>query len=268
MRFDVDGRPTYAYTGARRFDTALPSVAFVHGTALDHSVWELQSRSLAHHGYNVLALDLPGHGRSRGAPLETIEALADWVTAALAALSIARATLVGHSMGALVALDCAARHADRVDAVSLLGIALPMAVSDQLLDAARTDAHDAFDMINLWGHARGVQIGANPSPGMWMSGGALRLLERARPGVVYRDLCAANDYQAGLERARGLRCPVQIIRGRGDRMAPPHLTRAIIEALSDATVTDLDCGHMLMNERPGEVLDTLTRFLGRCVPRP
>jgi len=261
MRFEVDGRAAFAYTGSRALDAALPSVALVHGTGLDHSVWELQSRWLAHHGYNVLALDLPAHGRSQGPPLETIEALADWVAAALSALSVDRAALVGHSMGALIALDAAARHEARVSAVSLLGIALPMTVSDQLLDAARADAHDALDMINVWGHARGVQLGANPAPGMWMSGGAIRLLERARPGIVYRDLHACNAYRAGSERAKSLTCPVQIILGRGDQMAPPRLSRALIDVIPNAALTELECGHMLMNERPDEVLDALAEFL-------
>ncbi len=70
MRLTVDDTEIYAYTGARALNAALPTIMFVHGAAHDHSVWALQSRYFAHHGRNVLAVDLPGHGRSAGVPLD------------------------------------------------------------------------------------------------------------------------------------------------------------------------------------------------------
>ena len=93
MWLDVNGQRAYAYTGGRPFDPSLPVLAFVHGAQHDHSVWILQTRYLAHHGYSVLAFDLPGHGRSAGAPLATIEQMADWVLAALTAAGLARLLL-------------------------------------------------------------------------------------------------------------------------------------------------------------------------------
>ncbi|HEY6240086.1 MAG TPA: alpha/beta fold hydrolase, partial [Burkholderiales bacterium] len=112
MELTVANRTAYAYTG-RAFDAKLPAVVFIHGGAQDHCVWILQSRYLAHHGYAVLAVDLPGHGKSGGAPLETIEALSDWIALLLDAAGVKTAALVGHSMGSLVALECAARYNDR-----------------------------------------------------------------------------------------------------------------------------------------------------------
>ena len=76
MRISLDSHEAYAYTGGRAFNPALPTVCFIHGAQHDHSVWILQSRYLAHHGYGVLAWDLPGHGRSAGAPLASIAAIA------------------------------------------------------------------------------------------------------------------------------------------------------------------------------------------------
>jgi pimeloyl-ACP methyl ester carboxylesterase len=119
----IAGEPAYAYTGGKAFDAKLPAIVFIHGGEQDHSVWILQSRYLAHHGHVVLAVDLPGHGRSGGAPLASIEAMADWIVALLDSAKVSKAALVGHSMGSLVALDCAARHPERVDRVALHGTA-------------------------------------------------------------------------------------------------------------------------------------------------
>ena len=183
MHVTVKGAEVYAYTGSRPFDPARPALLFVHGAAHDHSVWALQSRYVAHHGRNVLAIDLPGHGRSEGPALDTVEAIAAWLLEVLDAAAIERAALVGHSMGSLAVLDCAGRHAGRVTHAALIGPALPMAVSDALLDAARQDDHLAFDLINGWSYSARKQRGGNQVPGMWMTGNAMRLLERSRPGA-------------------------------------------------------------------------------------
>src|SRR5512134_4136239 len=136
MVFDVAVGRIYAYTGARALAPEQPAVVFVHGAANDHSVWLLQSRYFAHHGRGVLALDLPGHGRSGGAALVSVDAIADWIVDVLDAAGLERAALVGHSLGALAVLDCAARHPARVEKIALLGPAVPMEVSDALLAAA------------------------------------------------------------------------------------------------------------------------------------
>ena len=107
MEFEVAGRRAFAATGGRAFDPSLPAVAFVHGAGMDHSVWALQTRWFAWHGHAVLAADLPGHGRSEGPPLGTVEEMADWLLALVAGSGAGRAALVGHSMGALAALAAA-----------------------------------------------------------------------------------------------------------------------------------------------------------------
>ncbi len=197
MRFTVQDRDVYAYTGARPLVPAQPTIVFVHGAANDHSVWALQSRYFAHHGCNVLAVDLPGHGRSAGDPLQSVEAIAEWLAALLDAASIPRAALVGHSMGALATLECAARHAGRVTRIALAGIAVPMEVSDDLLDAARRDDHVAYELINGWSYGPRRSLGGNAVPGLWMTGNSMRLLERNRPGVLATDLAACRAYANG-----------------------------------------------------------------------
>src|SRR5581483_10545191 len=150
MELNVLNDSAYAYTGGKPFDPKLPAVVFLHGGENDHSVWILQSRYLAHHGFGVLALDLPGHGRSAGAPLPRIEDMADWVVAALDAAGVGAAALVGHSMGSLIALEVAGRYPRRVAKLGLLATAFPMRVSTELLEATRTDEATAHAMINAW----------------------------------------------------------------------------------------------------------------------
>jgi len=259
---NVRGFDIYAYTGSRAFDRALPTIAFVHGAANDHGVWALQSRYFAHHGRNAVAVDLPGHGRSKGEPLPSVTALADWLAALLDTLHVERAVLVGHSMGALAALDAAGRHPGRVAKLALLGSAVPMPVSDMLLEAAKRDDHVAFELINGWSFSPGDQLGGNRLPGVWMTGNAMRLMERSRPGVLHTDLLACHRYADGLTEATKIRCPVLLILGQRDQMAPAKNSTALIAALAEKRVVTIpDCGHSLMTEAPDTVLDAMREFL-------
>lgn len=262
MELTVDGSNVFGYTAGHALDATKPSVLFIHGAGLDHSWWALQSRYFAYHGRNALALDLPGHGRSPGAPLATIEALAEWAVRVLDAAGIEAASIVGHSMGALVALECAARHPARVERIALLGSAFPMKVSDAFLDAARSDPQAAYDMETIWGHAPRVPLGGNPNPGMWMYGDTLARLARLAPGVLHVDLKACNDYVAGLESAAKLRCPALVVIGQRDLMTPPKAGHELARTISGSrTVLIENSGHSLMAEAPDATLDALIGFL-------
>jgi pimeloyl-ACP methyl ester carboxylesterase len=262
VNLSVDGETVYAYTGAREFDPGRDPLIFVHGGGLDHTVWLLQSRYFAHHGRGVLAVDLPAHGKSGGRPLESIPDMADWSVRLMDAAGVDTATLVGHSMGALVVHEAAARHPERVTSIVTIGISVPMPVAEALLSAARSNQHDAFDMVNIWGHGSRAHVGGNQAPGMWMIGSGVRLLERSAPGVLYADLNACNEYRDGLASSARIACPVHVILGSEDRMSPVRAARPMLEALGDARVTILEnCGHMLMAEKPGEILDLLIAAL-------
>ncbi len=261
MLLDVDGRSVCAYTGGRTFDAAQPNIVFVHGACNDHSVWALQSRYFAHHGNNVFAVDTPGHGRSDGEAHASVAGLADWLTALLDALKLERAALVGHSLGALAALDLAARRPDRVSHLALLAPSAPMPVADALLDAAKANDHAAFELITAWTFSPAHQLGGSEQPGIWMRGSALRLMERSQPGALYRDLLACRDYADGVTAAGLVRCPALVIIGGRDLMAPPANAARLIEALADKRVVTMpDCGHSLMAEAPRAVLDALRQF--------
>jgi pimeloyl-ACP methyl ester carboxylesterase len=264
MDLTVDGQRAFAYTAAHALDPAKPTVVFVHGAGLDHSWWGLQSRYFGYHGRNVLALDLPGHGRSGGAPLASIEEMAGWVRRALDAAGLARASIVGHSMGALVALECAARYPARAERIALIGMGYPMKVSPAFLEAARKNELAAFDMHTIWGHALQVPLAANPNPGMWMHGDNQARLARLAPGVLYTDLKASDSYSAGLESAAKVKCPALFVLGRRDLMTPPRAAEALVKAIPGAQcVTVPGSGHSLMAEAPDATLDALIEFLGR-----
>jgi pimeloyl-ACP methyl ester carboxylesterase len=262
MRIEVAGREAYAYTGSRAFDPKLATILFVHGAGNDHGVWSLQSRYFAYHGRNALAVDLPGHGRSAGAPLESVPAIADWLVEILDALSISSAAVAGHSMGSLAALDAGGRHPERVEKIALLAPAVPMRVAEPLLEAARRDDHVAFEMINGWAFSPSDQLGGNRFPGVWMTGNGMRLMERLRPGVLHADLLACHAYADGLAAARNVRCPCLVLVGERDQMAPPKNAASLIATLPDKRMLSIpDCGHSLMIEAPDAVLDALRAFL-------
>jgi pimeloyl-ACP methyl ester carboxylesterase len=263
----------YAYTGGRPFDATKPTVVFLHGAQCDHSVWILQSRYLAHHGYSVLALDLPGHMRSEGPLPDSVEAIADRVVAALEAARIERMIVVGHSMGSLVALEVARRLPDAVSGIVLVATAFPMRVADPLLNATRDRPAEAMDMINIWSHSASIQAfdrkPSSPGPGfsnMWQN---LRLMqrihERSGRDVLPTDFANCNRYAGGVDAATELKCPALFVLGASDSMTPARNAKALIDACRNAQVVTLrGAGHALMSEDPDGVRIAITRFAERA----
>ena len=262
MEFTVKGKTVFAATGGRPFDPSRPAVVFIHGSGMDHTVWALQTRYFAYRDRSVLAIDLPGHGRSKGTALSTIEKMAGWLNAALDALGLEQAALAGHSMGSLVALQCAASHPKRVAKLALLGVASTMPVHPDLLAAAKDNDHLAFDLIVSWAHGRTGHLGGIRAPGLWLMGGGERLLERTRAGVLHRDLAACNAYGAAVTQASKIGVPSLLVLGDQDRMTPAKSGRKLAEMIPDARVEVIaDCGHMMMTEKPDQTLDALKSFL-------
>jgi pimeloyl-ACP methyl ester carboxylesterase len=259
MLLKVNGAEVFVATGGREFDATLPTVVLLHGAGFDHTTWALHSRWFAHHGFGLLAPDLPGHGRSAGKPLATIAEMADWVAALLnAAGVVAKAKLVGHSMGSLIALETAARHPAKVSGLSLIGTAATMTVGPDLLKAAEANDHAAIDMVSIWGLGFAAELGGSLAPGLWMHSGAQRVLEQCRPGVLYNDLNACNAYQGALDAAAKVAVPVTLILGERDMMTPAKAGKALAAALPNArTVVLPGAGHMMMVERPDELLAAL-----------
>lgn len=262
MDFSVAGKQVFAATGGRPFAVDQPAVIFIHGAGMDHTVWALQTRFFAYRGRSVVALDLPGHGRSEGPALESIGEIADWVIAVLDALGLEQAALVGHSMGALVALDATARYPDRVSALALLGVAERMPVHPDLLAAAASDDPLAFDLVTSWAHGATGHLGGNRAPGLWLLGSGEALLRHGASGVLSTDLIACNSYQDGAERAGAVTTPCLFVLGDQDRMTPAKAGAKLAATIGGAKSTTIpDCGHMMMTEKPDATLDALKDFL-------
>lgn len=268
MQFTVKGVPAYAYTGGKPLDPALPCVVFIHGALNDHSVWTLLARWFAHHGHAVLAVDLPGHGRSAGMPLASIEALGDWIWQLLDAAGVRQAALVGHSMGSLIALEAAAQAPDRAQALAMVATAYPMKVSEALLSTAREQPERAIAMVNCYSFASLGAKPAYPGPGAWLQGGEIALKRRLQArqtglNLFEHDFKLCDSYAQGLEAAARLRCPTHLILGERDQMTAPRQTAILIEAMANRPqVHHLPAGHSLMAELPDAMLRTLRQALG------
>ena len=264
MIVDVEGVEAYCYTGGRQFDPALPAVVFIHGAQNDHSVWILQTRYFAHHGFNVLAVDLPGHGRSKGAAKTDVEAMAAWLLALLDAVGVERAMLVGHSMGSLVALEASHQAPGRAVKLAMLGTTYPMKVSEALLEMAKNAEPAAIDMVNIWSHSMHAQNPACPLAGVSAMGSARRLMQRMsalNPAQLFHtDFSACNAYANGEAAARALACPALFIFGSKDMMTPARSTKMLTTAVAQGKIVHVDAGHSLMTEQPDAVLDALFAF--------
>lgn len=262
MWLDVAGKKTFAATGGKDFDSSKPTVVFLHGNACDHTVWAMQTRWFAYHGYGVLALDLPGNGRSEGPMLDSVGAFADWLPKLLDAAGVQQAALVGHSMGALIALETAARHPDRVSKISLLGFAYPMAVNPELQALADSGAYTVVELMNDWMIAKKNQMGGNKVPGSYLLGGSIRLIDRAPRTVLAQGFRVCNGYDGGKDAVAKVACPVQILAGERDQMTPLRAAHGWAKEFKNGRIDVLPvCGHMMMGERPDETLDALKSFI-------
>lgn len=262
MELRVAGRKAFAGTGGAPFDPTKPLVVFVHGAGMDHTIWALQSRYFAHHGRAVLALDLPGHGHSEGPQPASIEPYVDWLAASIELSGAGRATLVGHSMGALVALETAARHPEKVTALALLGCAARMPVHPDLIAAADADDSFAIELMTAWGYGKPAHLGGHRAPGLWMLGGGKHLIARCAAGVLAKDLRACDAYGNAIGAASRIACPTLLVIGSVDRMTPPKGAEALAAAIKGAeTVTLRGVGHMMMVEAPDETIAALRRIL-------
>lgn len=262
MKLKVDGREVFATTGGVAFDPAKPTVIFLHGAGFDRTGWRLQTRWFAHHGRGVLAVDFPGHGWSEGPSLGSIADMADWTARLIEAAGVESAALVGHSMGALVALDCAGRHGGKVRALGLCGVAAEMPVHPEMLESAKANTVKVQELMTFWGIGNALHKGGMVSPGLWLRQESLAVLSHSKPGVIHTDLAACNAYKDALERAAVVKCPTVLVLGDGDLMTPAAKAKPLAAAIAGAKAVVIpNCGHFMMVERPDETLEALKPYV-------
>jgi hypothetical protein len=266
MKIRVNQQDIYVYTGGKDFNSAQPTVVFIHGVLNDHSVWILQSRYLAHHGWNVLAIDLPGQGKSGGEPPESVEDASSAIIALLDAAGVQTAALVGHSFGSLIALETAARAPERVSHLALVGTAFPMRVLPALLESSVSSPLKAIDMVNTFSHSMLAPPPSALGPGTWLYGGSRALMRRVlasnpQVNVFYTGFKACDSYTQGETAMEKVKCPVLFVLGSADQMTPPKAAQSLIHKAPHAKVVKLPAGHSLMTEAPDGVLHALVNFL-------
>jgi pimeloyl-ACP methyl ester carboxylesterase len=262
MYLSVKGQDTYCDGGPSVFDLSHPTIVFIHGVLNDHSVWLLQSRYFAQRGYNVLALDLPGHGNSQGPAPLSVEEAAEFIINVLDAEGVQTAMLVGHSWGSLIALEAAARAGARVSHLALLGCAAPMTVSPNLLEGAQTDAANTIDLINIYSHTSG-------EPTNELRQQALALMQRVlasnpQTNLLYSGLAACNNYQGANAAIEKVQAKLLFIVANQDKMTPPKRAQALIAAAQNmqphTKVVSVEAGHQMMLEAPEAVRQALEHF--------
>lgn len=259
-RYNIGPISVSATSGGVDLDTDRPVVVLVHGAGMDRTVWSLQTRWLAHHGMNALAVDLPGHGGSANPPLDSIQSYARWLGSLADALP-QPVHLVGHSMGSFIAVEAAA--ACDVASVTLVGVAAAMPVHPKLVQAAEANDPLAAQLMSGWAFAHATRGGAHPSPGSTMVGGTQAMIARCAPGVLHGDLTQCGAYENAVEAAGAISSPITFLLGEIDRMTPPANAKPLIDAAQTCRVEVVSrVGHMIQTEAPNitrkAIFDTVT----------
>lgn len=265
MIYTVQGAPLYVYTGGKAVDVSKPTAVFIHGVLNDHSVWILQTRYFANHGWNVLALDLPGHGRSGGKAPASVQEAARNVIALLDAAGVDKAILIGHSFGSLIAMHAAAEHAERVSQLVMVGTAYPMRVSPALLENSISNPSKAIDMVNVFSHSTLAPPPSALGPGTWLLGGSKALMRRIlasnpNENVFNIGFKACDQYDQGETDMAKVLCATLFLLGSKDQMTPPKAAQSLIQQARDGRVALVKAGHQLMVEAPEESLTALIAF--------
>jgi pimeloyl-ACP methyl ester carboxylesterase len=266
MELTVNGHKTFCYTGGKPFDAAKPTAIFLHGVLNDHSVWILQTRYMAHHGWNVLAPDLPGHGKSAGDPPASVEDASAFVLALMDAAGLAKAALIGHSFGSLIALETAARAPQRVSHLVLVGTAFPMKVAPALIDASLNNPEKAIAMVNTFSHSTLAPPPSALGPGTWLYGGSRALMRRVlasnpKVNVFHVGFKACDSYAGGDAAMAKVTAPTLFILGKADQMTPVKAAQSLVRAATRGKVALVAGGHQMMIESPDTVLDAIRDFL-------
>lgn len=267
MIINVQGHKIYAYTGGKAFDAAKPTAILIHGVLCDHSVWALQSRYMANHGWNVLAIDLPGHCRSEGPAPTSVEAAATFIGQLMDAQGLEQAALVGHSWGSLIALQAAANLGTRISHLALVGTAHPMKVAPTLLDSALNTPEKAIAMVNTFSRAT---LSPPNGAGSWVFGAGMALGRRVLASnkdtnLLHAGFTACDNYTSGETAIAAVQNPILFALGTQDQMTPPKAAQGLVNAAKAAgkqvKVVMLPMGHNQMTESPDETLFAIRDFL-------
>jgi pimeloyl-ACP methyl ester carboxylesterase len=262
MHFLVQQQPAFVKLVRDTFDPTKPSVVLIHGAANTHRVWDEILTAITHATHNILAIDLPGHGATFADAKTSIEGYADWLINLLDNGAINDATLIGHSMGSLIALDCARRYPARVTALMLIGTAAPMPVAAQVLTLANDDIEAAYDTVTRASfYVAKNDDGTWPVPSVTMTA-YRQALSESQPNLLANDMNACNNYAIDSVDLSSIHTPTLILIGEKDRMTSVEAGLAVSQQLANATHAVIaNVGHMMMLEATAKVAQLMNDFL-------
>jgi len=246
----------FVSTGGIDFDKKKPSILLMHGSGLTHIVWSLHEQFYASQGFNILSVDLPGHGNSEGPSLESIEQISNWVKSLMNVLGIKKIIIIGHSQGSLVGIDFASRYPNLISSLVLVAGSYKMPVNQDLINYAEAGDEKAVLLMMKWGYEGSKAfIGGNPVKKIINSSREIR-------EVLAVDLNACNNYKDGKESLEKINCPTLCIFGDLDKMVPLEVGNKMVSMIKNSEKKIINnCGHMIIFEKAFEMRKTVKEFL-------
>jgi len=248
----------FVSTGGMGSDKKKSTILLIHGSGLNHIVWSLHEQFYASQGFNVLSVDLPGHGNSEGPSLKSIEKISDWIKSLMLKINIEKIIIVGHSQGGLVGIDFASRYSELIEKIVLVANSYKMPVNQDLIDFAEAGDEKAVLLMMKWGYEGSKAfIGGNPVKKIVNSARDIR-------EVLAVDLNACNNYKNGENAIKKINCPTLCILGDLDKMVPVKVGLKMSEQITNSETKIIsDCGHMIIFEKAFEMRKLVKEFINK-----
>ena len=258
MIFQLENKNIHVSDSGQGIDINKDTIVFLHGSGLSHIVWSLAEQFFSSKNYNVLSIDLPGHGNSDGPCLDSIEKIADWMEKVFDKLKLKNLILVGHSQGCLEILEYSSRYKERLKKLVFVGGSNKMPVHPDLIELAQSGHSDAVKLMMKWGYEGSKKfIGGNPVEKIIQS-------PRDISEILAVDLNACNNYSNGSEAAKVIDLPSMLIFGELDKMVNLQAGKKFSNLIKNSTTHVIKgCGHMIMIEKAFEMREKILEFLNK-----
>jgi len=248
----------FVSTGGLDFDKSKPYLLLMHGSGLTHIVWSLHEQFYVSQGFNVLSIDLPGHGNSEGPSLKSIEEISDWVKQLINKVNISKINFIGHSQGCLVGIDFASRYPNLIDKLVLVAGSYKLPVNQDLIDLAEAGDEKSVLLMMKWGYEGSKAfIGGNPVKKIINSSREIR-------EILAVDLNACNNYKNGKVSLEKINCSTLCIFGDLDKMVSLEVGNKMAAMIKNSEKKIINnCGHMIIFEKAFEMRKLVKDFLTR-----
>ena len=258
MIIKIENKSVYASDAGQGIDNSKDTIVFLHGSGLSHIVWSLTEQFFSNKKYNVLSIDLPGHGNSEGPCLDSIEKIVDWLETIFTELKLNNLILIGHSQGCLEALEYSFKYKSRLKKIVFIGGSYRMPVNKDLIDLASNGESDAVKLMMKWGYEGSKKfIGGNPVEKIIQS-------PRDISEILAIDLIACNNYENGSDAAKAISCPAMMIFGELDKMVNLEIGKKFSNLVKNSTThIIIGSGHMIMIEKAFEMREKILEFLNK-----